>query len=252
MIGCRCVQLIKPISGMPILLTIKLIPRDGHLTAVDDKHIPKVLASLRRRMCIISENITVDFISMYEIKTDLQEYFLSLAVVRSFPGHDTKDTLKPFLEYLDKNRFEIAYKQISYYGELTSRVRLWEEINDDHFSDNKILDFEAVIRSQKILFQKSDIARIFRQKFQAISPLLYCLQIQLKATEFEKSDDGLIVVTSSRNIKIPYYRQVTPSLIRVCADSFININKNTGYQMSLSLYACVLALARCVAIILFQ
>ena len=122
MVGCRCVQLIKPISGMPILLTIKVIPRDGNLTPLDDKQIPKVHASLRKRMRDIAENISIDFISMYEIKTDIEEYYLSIAVARSYPGHDAKDTMKPFLEFLDKNRFEIDYKQNSYYGKLTSLI----------------------------------------------------------------------------------------------------------------------------------
>ena len=71
MIGCHCVQLMKPLSGMPIFLTIKVIPQDGNLTALDDKQISKVHASLREQMRDISENISVDFICIYEIKTEL-------------------------------------------------------------------------------------------------------------------------------------------------------------------------------------
>ena len=251
MVGCRCVQLIKPISGMPILLTIKVIPRDGHLTALDDKQISKVHVALRKRMREISENISIDFISMYEIKTDQQEYFLSLAVARSFPGNDTKDTMKPFLDYLDKNPFEIAYKRNSFYGKLTSRVRVWEQGYGGP-ETRRLQDLESAIRNQTELFSKADTALAFRQKIQALSPLLYCMQIQLNDTEFDERDDGLIVGISSGNIKISNYRLVTPSLVRVCTDSYININNNTGYQMSLSLYVSVLALARCVAISIFH
>ena len=110
MMGCHCVQLMKPLSGMPTFLTIKVIPHNGNLTALDDKQITKVHVSLRKQMHDISENISVDFISMYGIKTELEDYFLSLVIVRSYPSHDTKDTMKPFLDYLDQNRFKLANK----------------------------------------------------------------------------------------------------------------------------------------------
>ena len=71
MMGCHCVQLMKPLSRIPIFLTIKVIPQDANLTALDDKQISKVHASLRKQMFDISENISIDFISMYEIKTEL-------------------------------------------------------------------------------------------------------------------------------------------------------------------------------------
>ena len=110
----------------------------------------------------------------------------------------------------------------------------------------------AVIRNQNELSWKSDIVMAFGQKFKGLSPLLYCMQIQLNDTEFDERDDGVIVVTSSENIKTPCNRLVTPSLVRVCADSYINIIYNTGYQMSLSLYVLVLALARCVSTSIFH
>ena len=251
--GCRCVQLIKPLSGMPILFTIKMIPRDGHLTALDDNQIPKVRTSLRKRMRDISENISIDFITMYGIKTGLQEYFLFLAVVRSFPDNDTKDTMKPFLEYLDKQRFEIAYQRNSYYGKLTSRVRLWEQKNGTGWYQI-LQDLESKIREQKEIISNPGTAAAYGQKFQTFSPLLYCNQIQLNDTDFEVRDDGLFVVTNSRKIELPYFRLVSPSLVRICADRYLNMNKNAGFQVNFSIYVRVLvvALARCVAFCIVQ
>ena len=251
--GCRCVQLIKPISGMPILLTIKVIPRDGNLTPLDDKQISKVRTSLRKRMRDISENISIDFLTMYGIKTDLQEYFLFLAVVRSFPDNDTKDTMKPFLEYLDKKRFEIAYNRNSYYGKLTSRVRLWEQNNGTGWHQ-KLQDLESKIRVQKEIFSTLGTGAAYGQSFQTFSPLLYCNQIQLNDTDFEVRDDGLIVVANSRKIELPYFRLVPPSLVRICADRYINENKSAGFQISFSIYIRVLvvALARFVAFCIVQ
>ena len=161
MMGCHCVQLMKPLSGMPIVLTIKVIPQDGNLTALDDKQITKVHVSLRKQMHHISENISVDFLSMYEIKTELEDYFLSLVIVRSNPSHDTKDTMKPFLDYLDQNRFKLANKPDSYYGKLTSRVRLWEQ-GQCGPAYRRLQDLESAIRDQKELFDKPDLELVYR------------------------------------------------------------------------------------------
>ena len=101
--------------------------------------------------------------------------------------------MKPFLDYLDNNRFKLANKPDSYYGKLTSPVRLWEQ-GQGGPAYRRLRDLESAIRDQKELFEKPDLKLVYRQKIQAFSPLLYCKQIQLRCTEFDVKEDELLVV----------------------------------------------------------
>ena len=219
---------------MPVLLTVKVIPRSGYLTTLAKKQISKYHSSLNRILHIISENISVDFIGLFECKPDSEEYYLSLVVVRSYPGHDTKETMKPFLDYLDNDKtLQMDLKQITYSVKLTSRVRMWLQLQGN-VSELKnhpnLAELDSEVQNPTELYSNSDIFNAYIQKFQVLSPLLYCKQIQLNNTEFEEKDSRLIADVASRKIAFTYYRRVPPSMARVCADHYMNKPQNMGVQ----------------------
>ena len=261
MIGCRCVQLLKQVYGMPVLLTVKVIPRSGDLTTLARKQITKYHASLNRTLHTISKNIFIDFIGLFECKADLEEYYLSLVLVRSYPGHDTKETIKPFLDYLDNDKtLAMSFIQTTYFVKPTSRIRLWTEINASEYRYYpNLADLDSEVQSQTELFSSYDIHTAYEQRFQILSPLLYCRQIQLNDTEFEEKDGRLITLLPSRNVSsrkitISYYRRVPPSMARVCVDHYMKKTpKNMGVQIgrfSIYFYACVIF--GCAAFLMLQ
>ena len=255
MVDCRCIQPFKMVFGMPVLLTIKLVPRAGQLETLTTRQIAMFHNTLKKILHTISENISVELIGLLESKADAEEYFLSLAVVRSLSGHDTKETIKPFLDYLDNKRrkIEMVVKQTTYSVRLTSRFRLWIWSNRTYASYNQ-RDLDSTIQSHTVLFANHDeMYKAYYQKFQVLSPLLYCTQIQLNNTEIEEKGDRLTTLRTSRKITISYYRRTSPSTVQVCADEYLKkSDTNTGTKVIYSkFYLYSLLIYRCIAILVF-
>ena len=87
-------------AGPSYFLCVNLVPHFGNLMnlhpseTIKKKHIEALSTILRA----ITENLFVDFIGLFECKA----YFLPLIVLCSFVGHDSKETIKPLLNYLDR------------------------------------------------------------------------------------------------------------------------------------------------------
>ena len=234
MVGCQCVQPLKKIYGMPVLLTIKLVPQTNDLVSLERKQISKYHTTLKSILRAITENIFVEFIGLFECKADPKDYFLSLVVIRSFPGHDSKATIKPFLDHLENKKMaNMKMKRITYSVKLTSSARFWKEFNGPldrpipHFTD-----LAATVHNYTVLFSANDIHKVYDQKFQALSPLLYCQQIQLNHTEFEERNGRLNTLLTPKNITLSYYNRVSPSEVRVCTDHYIyKHQRSTGNRL---------------------
>ena len=157
MVDCRCIQPFKMVFGMPVLLTIKLIPRAGYLETLTTSQITKYHNTLKEILLTISENIYVEIIGLLECKADAGDFYVSLVLVRSLPGYDTKDIMKPFVDYLDNKRrkIEMVVKQTTHSVRLTSRIRLWESLDYRlHFRD-----LDSKVQSQTLLFADGAIYR---------------------------------------------------------------------------------------------
>ena len=257
MVDCQCIRPFKMVFGIPMLLTVKLIPKSGYLQTLATKQIPKYHDTLKKTLHAISANVSIEFIGLFECKADPEDYFLSLAVVRSNPGHDTKEVIKPFLNYLDnKGKMEMVVNRKTYSVKLTSRIRLWtwnnlRNMNEHH---STFLDIESTVQNHSILFENNDITRAYDQKFQVLSPLLYCMQIQLDDTEFEVKGEQLTTLRTAGKITITYYRRTSASTVRVCTDQYLNKEaSNIGIKVSHSkVYIYVLLMIRYGSLLVFQ
>ena len=224
MVNCRCIQPFKRIYGMAVLLAIKLIPRANRLPTFASSQIQKYRKSLKKILHGISENITVDLIGLLECKANASEYYLSLVIVRSLPGFDTKQAIRPFIEYLDNKRrnVRIVVAQRTFTFHLTSRVRLWawnDPEKDILLSD--LRDLDVPLLSHNVLFKSNGFEEVFDQVYQVLSPLLYCPQIQLNNTEFEEHDGYVIILGTSRDLTLSYYRRTSQTTIQVCVDHYM-------------------------------
>ena len=254
MVACKCIQPFKMVFGMPVLLTVKVIPRSGYLTTMTTKQIHRYHDTLKKTLHAISENISIEFIGLFECKADPDDYYLSLVVVRSYPGCDTKEMLEPFLNYLDnKRKIEMDFKQTTYIVKLSSRIRLWTWHKNLNEYRLKFQDLESKVQNHSILFESNDIFKAYDQEFQVLSPLLYCMQIQLNDTEFEEQDEQLTTLRTYRKIKISYYRRTSTSTVRVCMGQYMNKRaSNIGMKVSHSkFYLYVLLMIRCGPLFVF-
>ena len=237
MVECHCIQPFKMVLGMPVLLTIKVIPTAGHLETLTTGQVTKYHNILKKILHAISENISVEYIGLLECKTDATEYYLSLAIVRSLPGNDTKEMIKPFLEYLDnkRRRIEMVIKQNTFSVRLTSRVRLWTWYNLANLLEHRVSfrDLESTVQNYTVLFETNDLVKAYEQKFQVVSPLLYCMQIRLNNTEFQETGGQLTMLHTPRKITLSYYHRISPSTVQVCAEEYMKkSDKNVGMKVS--------------------
>ena len=249
MINCHCVQPLKMVYGMPVLLIAKLIPKSGDPITIEKKQISKFHKALASIMHSITENVFVKFIGLFECRADPKNYYLSLIVVRSFPGHDSKETIKSFLGYLDNTKMvDMNIGRTTYSVRLTSRIRLWNEATKLH-DDFNFADLETKVHNHTILFSTNHLYKVYDQSFQILSPLLYCRQIQLNDSEFVEEDEQLTTFLTPKNITLMYYIRVSPSEVRVCADHYMgtshhNAGNNVRHSV-ISMYTRVLFLFIC-------
>ena len=179
----------------------------------------------------MSKNIRIDFKALFEVKADSEEYLLSIVVVRSKAGQDTKETIKPFIDLLDNGGpLRMKFESTTYYVKLTSRIRMWTEFNEKtKFYDDKIADLDSAIQNKTGLFSTTFLYRVYDQNVQVLSPLLYCQQIQLNGSEFEEKNGRLVTLLPSRKITISYYRRMSLSMARICIKSYTHM-ENIGGQ----------------------
>ena len=222
MAGCHCIQLLKNLSGMPVLLKVKITSRSIPSYPLTDAQIRKLHTSLKRTILAITQNTTASIGATFQQEND----YLCIVSVRSDPGHDTKLTMEPFIKYLDTDdKLEVNVGKLAFSVTLTSKIALWKERNETTYATiYKAQDMEHP--TSKFVQVYADNVNIFSWlSHQPLSRLLYCTHLQLYDTEyFERS--GLIIV----NVSVPMfsisdYYKVSPSQVRVCADEYLQASK---------------------------
>ena len=84
-----------------------------------------------------------------------------------------------------------------------------ELVLDEH---HNLAELDSEVQNPTELYSNSDIFKAYTQDFQVLSPLLYCMQIQLNTTECDEKNGRLIADVASRKIAFTYYRRVPPSM----------------------------------------
>ena len=169
----------------------------------------------------------------------MQSECVGILSVPRHPGFDTKESMRPFIEYLDSKRrnISIVVTQHTFTFHLTSRVRLWAW--NDHEKDillSDLRDLDVPLLSHNVLFKSNGFEEVFDQVYQVLSPLLYCLQVQLNDTEFEEHDGYVTILGTSRDLTLSYYRRTSPSTVQVCVAHYMS--KNAVVKISHSTF-CV-------------
>ena len=69
--------------------------------------------------------------------------------------------------------------------------------------------------------------------YQRMSRLLYCHQVQLDQTEFTIMNTGIVMVNNTEPmISISDYYPVSPSIIRVCVDTYVKQARDIGAKVT--------------------
>ena len=222
----------KILSGMPVLLHLKVVPESGHITRMARVRKRRYNSALIKILQKVADEITADVVATFKQETEAEENFLSFAIVRSKPDHDTKQAVKPFLDYLDNTReLEMQSGKMTHSVRFTSRVRLWTEMDETRIpytTIERLEDLDLGVQDPPLLYSKPTFRNIYYQIYQVLSPLIYCPQIQLNRNEFIEKDVYLVINTTTSKISLPYYYYINMTDARVCANHYLRQPKNIG------------------------
>ena len=223
--ACKCIDILQNLSGMPVLLKIKVLPRSGPDYPQSDIQIRKLQTSVKRNILSIVDHITVRIVATFQQENS----YLVIIEAQSDPGHDTKQTLEPLIQYLDTDKhFEVKVGKLAFSATLTSKIALLEEWNETTAAmAYEARDIEQPIGIFELVYIDDRMKSTMLFTYQPLSRLLYCTQLQLNDTEYFKSSGPIITNASAPLFPIFDYYTITPTQIRVCVDSYLKaLNEN--------------------------
>lgn len=225
---------------MPILLTLKIYPNSDQPTTTDT-HIGKYNQALINALLDMAKNVTAEIVATFKQETDGGHHYLSIAIVRSNPGCDTKQAIEQYMRYLDNERqLEMRINHATYAINVISRVLTWveETINGPKLFKAKEIDVSGYKQTRVYFNEKYLQNRLFLAGvYQVLSPLLFCMQVELNDKEYFEKDFRLWVNISSPAFSVPYHYRVAPDRVRVCVNHYFrrltesagNVHNGYGY-----------------------
>ena len=89
-----------------------------------EEQVDSLHMTIKKRLQQVSRQTTVEILATFKQETEFKKYYLSAVLVRSKLAHDTKLTMKPFLNYqVTGEKLAIRINKVEYSIQLTNRVR---------------------------------------------------------------------------------------------------------------------------------
>ena len=207
---------------MLVQLGLRLVPEGQPNRDIADIQIRGLHVAVKKGLYKIVPNVSINIFATFKQETETNAYFIIAVPVSSKYGHDTKSTMRPFLGYLDSSeKLKIKIKKSHFSLELTLGVRFWLDIASLIY---RCKDYGAVNNTQTLLYQNDTLgAQNNPEYYQVLSPLMYCLQVELVSGEFEENDGVVTINNTSPPLSVnDYYRvsKETSAPIRICADTY--------------------------------
>ena len=220
---------------MPVLLKVKITTRMDQTDLLTEAQLRKLHTALKKTIETTSEHSTSEILTTIQQENAKGQSYLCVVIVRSNPGHDTKLTMKPLLDYLDTgDELEVNVGKLIFSATLTSKVASWTEYNRTTLAwTTKAQDMEMPSSTFVQIYDNDairSISPVRRGVYQVLSRLLYCTQLQLNDTEYFERSGLIIVNVTVPTFSISDYYKIPPSQVqvRVCADDYLRASRGTG------------------------
>ena len=229
---CECFPALQNYSGMPILMKVNLTSKLDTNVTFSVRQLKQLQTALAQKVKSIAKDSRADVMLTYRQENVRVHSYLSILMVHSDPGHDTKTTMAPMMKYLDTDEeLEVSASQVPFSVAMTTSIALWPEYT--HATKQwtfPVLDMKSPqITFSNIYENDKMINEILQGDYQDLSRLLYCKQVQLNNAEyFERS--GLIIVNiTSQQFAISDYYKILPTQeqVRVCADEYLKASNGS-------------------------
>ena len=245
---CQCVKLMTNITGMRMFLRLKVEPQAGQTLPSTEAKRRKMRIAMRKILTTTSKGNDVDIYATFTNTNITRPYHFVIATVTSTPGNDIKEATKPFLDYLvDANSMEISFDKTKLKARLTNRVEFWFVQDEINFFNAKEINGKSELTPvylKNSLKKMTYYTRVLKQgEYQILTPLLFCMQVQLDGNEFQEMEGIIQVNTTVASISIYDYIRVDDSHIRVCVEDYLQaparVSSGTGQNLQAIAVLCL-------------
>lgn len=236
--GFRCQQLIKTVAGVPILLKLKITADAGGVSPLSESQASQFRKTLKRALQNSIGHVTAWIIALFHQSNASKHYHVYLVLVRSEYGHDTKQTIKPLLEFLDGRKYLlVTWHKTKFTVNLIRKMLI---LTGDNFTAQPVMaiDLEAQLELNLTYAHILEILEQMRANclsgngfcfiFQELSPLLFCRQVELTEREFTESNGMLTITNTSLVLSVPDYFLSGPNQTRICVDQYLKSLKTSS------------------------
>lgn len=213
---------------MKVLLKLKVWSTDGNKKC----HLRKSEAPVMNAVESATLNqVTTDIVATFTEEDDVASpYCLHIVIVRSKPGRETRNSLKPLLDYLDNSNYlEITVFKQQLRLMITNKIRLLtDKDNVSHYWKLKAVDFDE---NKEFLVMSNELAMESENglsEFQMFSSLLFCKQVQLNENEFIEKNGRITINATSQFRSVWEYYRIVPNQVRICADEYLKAAETSG------------------------
>ena len=245
--GCRCIVLLKNFTGLPVALITKVKPGSKVPDTLTSRQLQELHAALEEALETVAMNTTVEIVVTLKQQNVTRQTYLCMAIVQSDPGVDTKLAMRPFLKYLDADiKLDLKIGRLYFSAALTTKARIWIGPSQNH-TPYEYRGYWLGSKTNELVQIYADVSylnsRVHAYKYQKLSRLVYCKQVQLDTTEYAYIDDDIVMVNATDLIiSTSDYYPVSPSEIRVCADTYLMIARGKAVNSARALSSVVLML----------
>ncbi|MEW8548612.1 MAG: hypothetical protein AB2693_34355 [Candidatus Thiodiazotropha sp.] len=224
--GCQCSELLEVVSGMPVLLKLKVSPEPGSLYPSTDVQAAQFRRALVKAVQKSIGNVTGQILASFRQPNETNSYQLYVAVVSTDHGIDTKQSLKHLLDYLDtKLLFQVTSSKNKYSVRLSSKILL---LSDKRRTSRFESALDLTDQSKLTLDYSSDYNEFIFKIYQEFSPILFCKQVQLESSEFTETNGQIFVNTTSAVFPVYDICRIAEEQVRVCVDQYLRTHMTSS------------------------
>ena len=202
---------------MPVQLAVKISSGDQELNDITQNQMLSLHAAIEGGLRKIVDHASVEVFATFKQETDSKTYLISAVRVISDAGYDTKSTIKPFLKYQHSNEkaFVVQIKKHYYSIALTDRIKFWVA------TTYMCKDHDAPDGVPTLLYLDEALRQATKHKYyQALSSLLYCLQVRLEWDEFQENDGVVTINRTDPPYLIYDFYKAESGRVQVCVDDY--------------------------------
>ena len=230
--GCRCSELLEAVFGMPVLLKFQVRPEPGSKFPSTDALAAKFRKTLQKAVQNTIGHISADIVSSFRQANGSNYFQLFAVIIRSNFGHDTKETLRPLLGYVDADVFlKITSGKNRYLVGLGNKIKL-RSVN------NRLVSAFDLQTQRELVLDYSSIAYYGWYGmgiYQEFSPILFCKQVQFDNSQCTEKNGQIFINTTSSVLTVSdFYRTVSKD-VRVCLDQYLPSCGNSNGHVMVSL-----------------